>query len=60
FLIYRGTTYIYSSRKCSAASVVYMRVGVLCEVTNDYGTLARAPECITFARLQKRRVFTIK
>ena len=34
--------------------------GVLCELTNDDGTMARAPECITFARLHNMPVVTIE
>jgi 3,4-dihydroxy 2-butanone 4-phosphate synthase len=33
--------------------------GVLCELTNDDGTMARAPECITFARQHNMAVVTI-
>ncbi|MWK13488.1 3,4-dihydroxy-2-butanone-4-phosphate synthase, partial [Escherichia coli] len=34
--------------------------GVLCELTNDDGTMARAPECITFARLHNMPVVSIE
>ena len=34
--------------------------GVLCELTNDDGTMARAPECITFAREHNMAVVTIE
>lgn len=33
--------------------------GVLCELTNDDGTMARAPECIEFARKHNMPVVTI-
>lgn len=33
--------------------------GVLCELTNDDGTMARAPECIDFARKHNMAVVTI-
>lgn len=33
--------------------------GVLCELTNDDGTMARAPECITFAHRHNMAVVTI-
>lgn len=33
--------------------------GVLCELTNDDGTMARTPECITFARQHNMAVVTI-
>ncbi|EKM0361694.1 3,4-dihydroxy-2-butanone-4-phosphate synthase [Cronobacter turicensis] len=34
--------------------------GVLCELTNDDGTMARAPECIAFAREHNMPVVTIE
>jgi len=34
--------------------------GVLCELTNDDGTMARAPECIEFARKHNMAVVTIE
>ena len=34
--------------------------GVLCELTNDDGTMARAPECITWPRLHTRPLVTIE
>ncbi|WP_426445972.1 3,4-dihydroxy-2-butanone-4-phosphate synthase [Siccibacter colletis] len=34
--------------------------GVLCELTNDDGTMARAPECIAFARQHDMPVVTIE
>ena len=34
--------------------------GVLCELTNDDGTMARAPECIEFARQHNMAVVTIE
>ncbi|POP48087.1 3,4-dihydroxy-2-butanone-4-phosphate synthase [Superficieibacter electus] len=34
--------------------------GVLCELTNDDGSMARAPECITFAREHNMAVVTIE
>ena len=34
--------------------------GVLCELTNDDGTMARAPECIAFARQRDMPVVTIE
>ncbi|MBK4714420.1 MULTISPECIES: 3,4-dihydroxy-2-butanone-4-phosphate synthase [Tenebrionibacter/Tenebrionicola group] len=34
--------------------------GVLCELTNDDGTMARAPECIAFAREHGMAVVTIE
>ena len=34
--------------------------GVLCELTNDDGTMARAPECIAFAQKQNMAVVTIE
>lgn len=34
--------------------------GVLCELTNDDGTMARAPECIAFARKHNMAVVTIE
>ena len=34
--------------------------GVLCELTNDDGSMARAPECITFARQHNMAVVTIE
>ena len=34
--------------------------GVLCELTNDDGTMARAPECIKFAQQHNMAVVTIE
>lgn len=34
--------------------------GVLCELTNDDGSMARAPECITFAQQHNMAVVTIE
>lgn len=34
--------------------------GVLCELTNDDGTMARAPECIAFAGQHNMAVVTIE
>lgn len=34
--------------------------GVLCELTNDDGTMARAPECVSFARRHNMPVVTIE
>ena len=34
--------------------------GVLCELTNDDGTMARAPECIAFAQQHNMAVVTIE
>lgn len=34
--------------------------GVLCELTNDDGTMARAPECVAFAREHNMAVVTIE
>lgn len=34
--------------------------GVLCELTNDDGTMARAPQCIAFAREHNMAVVTIE
>jgi len=33
---------------------------VLCELTNDDGTMARAPECIAFAREHNMPIVTIE
>jgi len=33
---------------------------VLCELTNDDGTMARAPECIKFAQQHNMAVVTIE
>ncbi|NIF21342.1 MULTISPECIES: 3,4-dihydroxy-2-butanone-4-phosphate synthase [Pantoea] len=33
--------------------------GVLCELTNDDGSMARAPECIAFAKLHDMPVMTV-
>ncbi|MDY0971439.1 3,4-dihydroxy-2-butanone-4-phosphate synthase [Siccibacter turicensis] len=38
----------------------YKPAGVLCELTNDDGTMARAPECIAFARQHNMPVVTIE
>lgn len=38
----------------------FKSAGVLCELTNDDGTMARAPECITFARQHNMPVVTIE
>ncbi|YCI81094.1 3,4-dihydroxy-2-butanone-4-phosphate synthase [Enterobacteriaceae bacterium] len=38
----------------------YKQAGVLCELTNDDGTMARAPECIAFARQHNMPVVTIE
>ncbi len=34
--------------------------GVLCELTNDDGSMARAPECIEFAKAHEMAVVTIE
>ena len=34
--------------------------GVLCELTNDDGTMARAPECIKFAKEHNMALVTIE
>lgn len=34
--------------------------GVLCELTNDDGTMARAPECIEFANKHNMALVTIE
>ncbi|BDH44541.1 3,4-dihydroxy-2-butanone 4-phosphate synthase [Salmonella enterica subsp. enterica serovar Choleraesuis] len=38
----------------------FKSAGVLCELTNDDGTMARAPQCITFARQHNMPVVTIE
>ncbi|MRS89785.1 3,4-dihydroxy-2-butanone-4-phosphate synthase [Enterobacteriaceae bacterium RIT714] len=38
----------------------FKSAGVLCELTNDDGTMARAPECIEFAQKHNMAVVTIE
>ncbi|ASV56913.1 MULTISPECIES: 3,4-dihydroxy-2-butanone-4-phosphate synthase [Lelliottia] len=38
----------------------FKSAGVLCELTNDDGTMARAPECIEFAKKHNMAVVTIE
>ena len=38
----------------------FKRAGVICEITNDDGTMARAPEIVKFALAQGYPVVTIE